>query len=139
MGVMPSFSVAKKVTDEDVNKYFSKQKRSGKKESQIGAMLRDKILAEIQTAIETNQIPGLITPQEIAANMGIDKNVIARLPEINRLVSIVSQKLTEKKYDKMSMCCFINSLVNILGLTEDDFMKFHRQNEEGDDDGDEDE
>jgi len=39
----------------------------------------------------------------------------------------------------MSLCYFINSLVNMLGLTEEDFENFHKQNtssEEADEDED---
>ena len=60
------------------------------------------------------------------------------MPEMNRLIMIVGHKLAEKKYDKMSLCYFINSLVNLLGLTESDFEKFHRQNSGETDDDDED-
>lgn len=143
MGVLTSFSVAKKVTEDDINKYFSRYKRLGKSEEQIGKMLQDKIVSEINEAVEKQKIPGLVSPQEIAESLGIDKKVIARMPELNRLIMILAHKMAEKNYDKMSLCYFINSLVNILGLSEDDFTKFHRQNsneedeedDEGDDDG----
>jgi hypothetical protein len=39
----------------------------------------------------------------------------------------------------MSLCYFINSMVNILGLQETDFEKFHRQNNNDDDDDDDNE
>lgn len=138
---MTSFSVAKKVTEEDLNKYFSKQKKSGKNEAQLTEMLQDKILCEIHSAIENNEIPGLLTPQDLAKSLGIDKKVIEKIPELNRLIMVIAQKIADKKYDKMSLCFFINSLVNMLGLTEEDFTKFHRQNNpeptEEDDDDDE--
>lgn len=138
LGVMTSFSVAKKISEEDINKYFSKQKRNKKTEQEIGEMLQDKIICEIHKAIENQEIPGLVTPQEFAESLGIDKKVIAKIPELNRLIMIIASKMAEKKYDKMSLCFFINSLVNMLGLTEQDFTKFHRQNNEHDDE-DEDE
>lgn len=134
MGIMSSFSVAKKITEEDVHKYFSKQKRSGKTEAQIGKLLQEKVLEEITTAIQNNQIPGLLKPEELAASMGIDKNVVEKMPELNKIIIVIAHKLSEKKYDKMALCYFINSLVNILGLSEDDFQKFHRQNVDDDDD-----
>lgn len=136
MGVMTSFSVAKKITDEDMHKYFSKQKRTGKSEAQIGAMLQEKILSEIQEAVNDNKIPGLITPQELDQSLGINKKVIDKIPDLNRIVMVLVHRLSEKKYDKMSLCYFINSLVNMLGLQEIDFQKFHNQNG-GDDEGEE--
>ncbi len=139
MGVLASFSVAKKVTEDDIHKYFSKYKRTGKDENQIGKMLQDKILSEIHDALENNRIPGLISPQELAKELGISNKVVERIPELNRLLMILSHKMSEKKYDKMSLCYFINSLVNMLGLTEQDFTKFHRQNHTEDDDDEDDE
>jgi predicted XRE-type DNA-binding protein len=131
--VLTSFSVAKKITEEDINKYFSKHRKRGRSNSQIGQMLRDKIVSDIQNAIEQNKIPGLVSQQEMAEGMGIDKTVIAKIPEINKLILILSQKLSEKKYNKMTLCYFINSLVNVMNLTEDDFTKFHQQNKNNDD------
>ena len=102
-------------------------------------MLKDKIISDIQEAIDNNEIPGLISSQELAESMGIDKITISKMPEINKLVVIISQKISEKNYNKMSMCYFINSLVNVLGLTETDFNKFHQQNKTDDENDDTDE
>jgi hypothetical protein len=134
LGILSSFSVAKKIKEEDIQKYFVKQKRSGKSEEQIGEMLHEQILNDIQDALLKNEIPGLLSSQEIARQMGLDQSVIDQVPELNRLVMLLAHKLSEKKYDKMSLCYFINSIVNILRLTERDFEKFHRNNKEDDDD-----
>ena len=132
MGILTTFSVAKKISEEDIQNYFSKQKKAGKSERQIGDMLHDKILDDIQDALVNNRIPGLISSQEIAKQLGFDQSVIDKMPELDRLVMIIAQKLSDKKYDKMALCYFINSLVNILGLDEKDFEKFHRRNREDD-------
>ena len=58
---------------------------------------------------------------------------------MNRLIMIVGHKLSEKKYDKMSLCYFINALVNLLSLTESDFEKFHQQNNGNEDPSESDE
>lgn len=137
-GVLASFSVAKKVTEEDIQNYIKKQKKVGKNEDEISDMLHEQILNDIQSAIKDNKIPGLISSQELAKQMGISKAVIDKMPELNRLVMIVAHKLNEKKYDKMSMCYLINSLVNLLNLSERDFEKFHREYDDDDDEGGED-
>ena len=133
LGILSSFSVAKKIKEEEIQKYFAKQKKAGKSEKQIGDMLHAQILNDIQEALLKNEIPGLISSQEIAKQLGLDQSVVDKVPELNRLVMLLAHKLAEKKYDKMSLCYFINSLVNILGLTERDFEKFHRNNREDDD------
>lgn len=126
-GVLASFSVAKKITEEDIQKYFSKQKKSGKTVHQINNMLQDQISKDIQDAILNNKIPGLISSQELVKQLALDQTIVDKMPELNRLVMIITHKLAEKKYDKMSLCYFINSLVNLLNLTERDFENFHQQ------------
>lgn len=138
MGVITSFSVAKKVNEDDITKFFAKGKKAGKSVEEMNTLLRDKVLGEIEEAVTSRKIPGLLAPEELAKQMGVQQNVINNMPELNRLIMIVGHKLAEKKYDRMSLCYFINSLVNLLGLTEQDFEKFHRQNSPPDD-GDDDE
>jgi hypothetical protein len=130
MGILTTFSVAKKITEEDVQKFSAKQKKSGKTARQINDMLHEKILNDIQEAIARNEIPGLVSSQELAQAMGLHKDVIDKVPELNRLVMIIAQKLSEKNYDKLSLCYYINALVNTLGLTSKDFDKFHRNRRE---------
>ena len=143
MGILTTFSVAKKISEDDMNSFFAKQKKSGKSEAEVNDMFHNKILNDIQDAISNNKIPGLISSQELARQMGLDADTVDKIPELNRLVMIIAQKLSDKKYDKMALCYYINSLVNVLGLTEKDFEKFHRNRKEdeeedrfGDDEGD---
>lgn len=137
LGVITSFSIAKKVTENEINKYFIKNKKAGKSNSEIEKQLGQKIMTEIQEAITNQKIPGLLSPQEIATEFGLDKNLVENMPELNRLITVIVQRLSQKKYDKMSLCYFINGLVNLLNLTEKDFEKFHSKNSKDDDDDDE--
>jgi hypothetical protein len=139
MGVITSFSVAKKISEEYITKFFAKGKKEGKSVEELNKVLREKVLSEIEDAVVHSKIPGLLTSEELAKEMGMQKTIIANMPELNRLIMIVGHKLADKKYDKMSLCYFINALVNLLGLSESDFEKFHQQNNgESDDDGDDD-
>jgi hypothetical protein len=137
MGILSAFSVAKKVTEDDVSKTFQKYKKIGKSDEEIGNIIKAKIYEEIQDALVHNKIPGLVTNgMEGVVNSNIS------MIELNKLIVIIAQKLTEKKYDKMPLCYFINSLVNLLALTEKDFERFHRkmsrQNSDDDDEDDDD-
>ena len=136
MGVITSFSVAKKITEDDIHKFFNRGKKAGKKDQEIEKMLKEKILHEIQDAIMHQKVPGLLSPQDLARAAGLTKTVVDNMPELNRLIMVIAHKLSEKKYDKMSLCYLINSMVNLLGLQETDFEKFHRQNNKDDDDED---
>ena len=137
MGVLSSFSVAKKITEKELNTYISKEKKAGKSTKKIGEILKQKIMDEIETAIIENKIPGLMSDENLKADTLLSKNVI----DLNRFIAIITNKMTEKNYDKMSLCYFINGLTNMLGLQEEDFIKFHRRNNDdndGDDDDDDD-
>jgi hypothetical protein len=139
MGVLTSFSVAKRVTEDDIRKYFSKQQRRGKSDHQIGEMLKNKIIGDINNAIQNNEVPGIVSAQDLARTMGIDNTIIKNIPELTRLVMVISNKLFQRGYDKMSLCYFINNLVNTLELGEDDFTEFNKKTdpEKDDEDGDE--
>jgi len=138
MGVLTSFSIAKKVTEADITAFFKKNKKAGKTEEQIGELLKEKIFGEIRDALVNQKVPGLVTPFDIM-NPNVEAGITKNLAELNRLLMIISHKLIEKKFDKLSLCYFINSLVNLIGLTEKDFENFHRKmsnqnNDEEDDD-----
>ena len=140
-GVMTSFSIAKKLTETDIKNYVSKSKRKFKTSEEITKILQEKIINEIQQAITKNQVPGLISEQEIAKDQGLDADLVSKIPELSKLIIVIAQKLVGRKYDKMTMCYFINSLVNIIGLSEEDFTKFHQKNNTNknpDDDDDDD-
>jgi hypothetical protein len=138
MGIITSFAVAKKISEEEITKFFEKGKKEGKSIEELNNIIRTKVVGEIEDAVLNKKIPGLLSPEELAKEMGIKPSIIAHMPELNRLIMIVGHKLAEKKYDKMSLCYFINSLVNFLGLTESDFEKFHRQNNPNDNDDEDD-
>ena len=139
MGVITSFAVAKKISEEELTKFFNKGKKEGKSIDELNNIIREKVVGEIEQAVVHRKIPGLLSTEELAKEMGINHSIITDMPELNRLIMVVGHKLAEKKCGKMSLCYFINSLVNLLGLTEQDFDKFHQKNsgdgEDGEDDG----
>lgn len=128
MGVITSFSIAKKIPEEEITKFFTKGKKAGKSVADLNRLLREKVLSEIEDAVSQSKVPGLLLPEELAKEMGVQPTIITNMPELNRLLMAVGNNLIDKKYDKMSLCYFINALVNLLGLSESDFENFHRQN-----------
>lgn len=138
MGILSAFSVAKKITEEDVSKFFKKYKKTGKTEEEIGVILRDKIYEEIHDALLNQKIPGLISAGNLVvpSKDGKDDGLLV---DLNKFIVVIAHKLAERNYNKMSLCYFINSLVNLLGLTEKDFEQFHRKmSEENKDENDDD-
>ena len=134
MGVLQSFSVAKKITDEYIQKYFRKQKKSGRNKAEIQKMFIKKIENDIVNAMKSYQIPGLLKQEDLTSNIPADLK--SNISDLNHLIISISHKVLNKKLNKTEMCYIINSIVNLLNLTEEDFEKFHGlndENEEGDD------
>lgn len=124
MGVLHNFSISKKIMPEDINAMIKVLKGNAKVKSdqEILDLVRDKVMKEIIKATQNGSIPGLLienNPESLVS--------IQHLEALNHMVIIVSQKLKNKKIDKVSLCYFINSLIGTLGLTEKDFEDFHRR------------
>lgn len=131
MGVLSSFSVSKKISEREIKKIISKNKHGSERGMEI---LKETVLNEIQNAIKAGKIPGLIGHEVIVNEMEKNKQINDEMSDINRILNLVSNKLKSKKYDKMTLCYFINSLVNLLNLTEKDFSEFHNQQDDIDED-----
>lgn len=135
LGIMSSFSIAKKITNEEIDKFFNKQKKLKKTNKQIEEILKKKVIADIEDAVTKCEVPGLISSQEMAKLMGMSTELIKNIPDIDNIVNFISIKMLEKTTDKMSLCYFINALVNKFELSEEDFSKFHKEDDDDDDYG----
>ena len=133
-GILASFSIAKTISEANVLKYFKKYKKMGKTDDEIRKMFIDKIENEILNAMNTGVVPGLISDEELNGNVPKE---LSNISVINKLIVSVSHKIMALNLNKITLCYIINSLVNLLNLSEDDFEKFHKLN--GTDNNDEDE
>lgn len=124
MGVLTSFSVAKKITEDDIKNLLRKEKKNSNSNGNIPDLIKGKIMNEIKDALMNGKIPGLITPADSA---GIPKELQSKFDELNKFIMVVAHKILEKKMDKFSMCYVINTMVNVLGLSEKDFEEFHKK------------
>lgn len=120
-GILTTFSIAKKVTAKDVKKLRDKLKSAKIDSDKLQELLRSTVIRETQKAIETQKIPGLIIE---GAEESEEKK---RIMELTYFSSVITKKLSEKKIDKYHSCYIINAIVNMLGLTEQDFDEFHRK------------
>ncbi len=122
-GILPSFSIAKKITALDIKRIKEKLiTKFGKvNTSKLQSLLKEAIIKETQTAMETQKIPGLIvdTPEENEEKK--------RILELTYFASIIAKKLADKKINKYYSCYIINAVVNMLQLSEEDFENFHRK------------
>ena len=120
-GILTTFSIAKKVTAKDVKKLRDKLKSVKIDADKLQELLRNTVIKETQQSIETKKIPGLIID---GAEESEEKK---RIMELTYFASVIAKKLSEKKIDKYHSCYIINAIVNMLGLSEEDFDEFHRK------------
>ena len=126
MGVLSSFSVAKKITEDYIAKYFKKQKKAGRTDEEIKRLFIQRVEKDILTAMNNYSIPGLLKDGgqfDSKNTSNLPKDI--RLPEINKLIVFMAHRIMGQKLDTMTLCYIINSLVNLLNLSEEDFEKFH--------------
>ena len=119
-GILTSFSIAKRVTSLDMKKL--RDKGIDSKSSKFRELLTKKIVKETQEAIENQSIPGLMVKQIQDENQEKKK-----IMELTYFASIIAKKLTDNKVSKYHSCYIINAVVNMLGLTEEDFDEFHKK------------
>ena len=120
-GILTTFSIAKKVTAKDVKKLREKMKLTKMDANKLHELLRMTIVKDTQKNIKSQKIPGLIIS-------GLeDEEEKKRIMELTYFASMIAKKLSEKNINKYHSCYIINSIVNMLGLTEDDFDEFHKK------------
>jgi hypothetical protein len=139
LGVLVSFSIVKNVTESEIKQFLSHHKKSRKTEAQLEELLRHKVATEMSDSLSKGQVPGVLSLPASAHANGIDPRVARNIPAIMKIISVLVEKFIERQYDRMTMCFFINTLVNSLGLSENDFMKFHNAKDVGDEDDEDDE
>ena len=120
-GILTTFSIAKKVTAKDVKKLRDKIKSAKMDADSLHELLRVSVIKETQKDIEVQKIPGLI----IGGSKDMEEK--KKIMELTYFASIISNKLLEKNIDKYHSCYIINAIVNMLGLTEDNFDEFHKK------------
>ncbi len=120
-GILTTFSIAKKVTAKDVKRLRDKIKTAKMDAEKVQELLRLSIIKNTQKDIETQKIPGLIV---IGSEDTEEKK---RIMELTYFASMIAKKLSEKNIDKYHSCYIINAIVNMLGLTEDNFDEFHKK------------
>ena len=135
-GILAFFSISKKITEDDIDAILKDAKVKGKSKDEVLTLVKTKIMHEIIKATQNGTLPGIILDKSKPQSIPL-QNVEA----LNHMVLVLSQKMKSKKFDKFSLCYFINYLIASLGLKEEDFEEFHRwiQEAQGDDDDDEDE
>lgn len=121
-GILTSFMISKKITNLDIKRLKESIKGINPKSTKLKELLSQKIIKETQSAFETKQIPGLMI-KEIVSEQEEKK----RIMELTYFASIIAKKLTDNNVGKYHACYIVNAIVNMMGLTEENFDDFHKK------------
>lgn len=122
MGVLKTFSIARRISEEDIKKFSSQYSKLNKKDLSITEYLRREMAIKMQDDFINNRVPGLIFDDVEPTHEEHSK-----LMDLTQFASLVSKKIVEKKLNKFYYCFIVHSLVNMIGLTDEDFNDFHRK------------
>ena len=121
-GILTTFSIAKRVSAEDVKKLQQKIKTNKTSAEKFQKLLYKTVLEETQKALLSQKVPGIILPGH-----NIPEKERRKMMELTHFASIIAKKLGEKNANKFYSCYIINAVVNMLSLTEKDFEDFHKK------------
>jgi len=133
--VMKTFSIAKRISEEDIAILTEKYHKSRRKDISLTDYLGMTVASQMQEAFLNRTVPGLIFDDDVSEASPEDHQ---KMMQLAQFASLVAKKLAEKKLSKFFYCFTVHALVNMLGLSDRDFANFHRQFSELDDDDDED-
>ena len=126
-GVLISFSIARKLSHNDVKNLKEKIKNKNLSTEQIHSHL----IEETKKIVNSKKIPGL-TEKESVIELNDEKK---RIRELTYFSSLISKKIIEKNLNKYYMCYVINTLINLLKLNDEDFEDFYDKFSDEDDGG----
>jgi len=121
-GILLSFSIAKKITVKDIKRIREAAKNSKVSNKKFQESLRKSIIKEAKKTLDVQKIPGLLLDGVFA-----ETEEKKRIMELTYFASIIAKKLSDKKIGKYHSCYIINAIVNMIGLTEEDFDEFHKK------------
>jgi hypothetical protein len=125
LGVLASFSIAKRVSKEEILRTTKKIKKIYKEADpeKLKQLLTDALISSTKKYV-TNEIPpGLVFPEKNPIKEKLDKYYT----ELSVVSQVLSNKFIEQKLTKRQVCFIVNAVINILGINENDFADFHRK------------
>jgi len=133
-GILASFSIAKKIDNRLIKKLQAKAKKDGVSDDELNQKISELVIEQTKLAIENHEIPGLVwdITQEKVINRIRDGRVEPdandkKTMELTYLATLLSKKISEKQLSKYDNCYIINAIINLLGLSEDDFEDFYQK------------
>ena len=127
-GILVNFQIAKEIPMSEIKKIEKKLKPIYKNPKELTEKVNAELYKSTQNSILNEPIPGFFSS-------GIFKKNPNKLPELNSAAAQIGKFINDKKLSKMETCYMILSILNLLGMTDEDFKKYHKlKDEESDSD-----
>jgi hypothetical protein len=125
LGVLASFSIAKKLNKNEVDKLANKIKKNNKKENpkEFQKLVAKALIDDTQKYVQKQTPPGLIIPKIHPKKELLDKLYL----ELTSISQALTNTFKKQKIDKHQMCFIINALIHMNGLIESDFEEFQKK------------
>ncbi len=125
LGVLKKFSIAKKISNAEIQKETKKIKKIHKNADadKLYKLLVDVLISKTKKMVEDKFPPGLIIPEENIKRDKLDKFYT----ELMVISQALCNKFKEEKLSTHQICFIFNAMINILGITEEDFLKFYEK------------
>lgn len=118
-GILVNFQIAKEIPVSHIKKLEKKLKPFCKNSQELSEKVNEEIYKDTQNSILNEKIPGFFST-------GIFKKNPVKLPELNFSANQIGKFIHGKKLSKMETCYLILSILNLLGMTDEDFKKYHK-------------
>mgnify|MGYP003335500671 FL=1 len=130
-GILVSFNIAKKLKKAYIKSIEKEINKLGGDKKTRRELLDEEIKRNAVDTMKVTDIPGLILPKsEILKEKNIENSFMKDQSKVSQLMLFanhLSKKILEKKFPKEQICFLIITLINSLGLTDDDFKNFHKK------------
>jgi len=130
-GILVNFSVAKRISSEKIKSLETKIKKNMKLGDDLEYLLKQEISKQTQKTLNINDVPGLLINKNnkkiISDSKGIFENE-SKVMMLNLFGIGIAKKLINQKFKKDEICFVILTILGSLGLTDEDFKMFHKNN-----------
>lgn len=124
LGILSSFSIAKRISNEEILKTTRKINRVNKEKNKkkFQQLLNKALIENAKKYVSTKIPPGLIFP-----HTSQQKELDKFYKELSVISETLCNKFVSQNLTKHQVCYIIESIISMLGLKEEDFDDFHKK------------
>lgn len=120
-GILVTFNIAKRVDQKYLNSFKKRLVKKGKRPQEIDDEVSKLILLHTQKFVSSENIPGLIDANNSIRPIRLDPKIQKKIVS---LANKTSAYCTTNKFNKEHIIFFVQALLHLLKITNDDMTKF---------------